>query len=60
MSIEKTGDVPVTLPTRRSTPFDPPDGLAELRDSRPIARLAHADGHQGWLVTGHALVRAVL
>ncbi|NUP79253.1 MAG: cytochrome P450 [Nonomuraea sp.] len=55
-----TDDTPVTLPTGRPTPFDPPTGLAELREKRPIARLAHADGHQGWLVTGHALVRAVL
>ncbi|MFD9946399.1 cytochrome P450 [Nonomuraea sp. NPDC059023] len=41
-------------------PFDPPVELAELREQRPITRLAFADGHQGWLVTSYALVRQVL
>ncbi|MEV6153819.1 cytochrome P450 [Nonomuraea sp. NPDC052129] len=51
-----------TLPTERSAghPFDPPTGLAELREQRPLSRLAYPDGHEGWLVTSHALVRAVL
>ncbi|TMR36563.1 cytochrome P450, partial [Nonomuraea zeae] len=42
------------------TPFDPPADLAKLRETRPIARLSYPDGHQGWLVTGYALVREVL
>ncbi|MEW1846138.1 cytochrome P450 [Nonomuraea angiospora] len=50
----------ITLPTLRPNPFDPPDGLAELRASAPITRLAYPDGHLGWLVTSHALVREVL
>ncbi|WP_433511685.1 cytochrome P450 [Nonomuraea sp. CA-143628] len=51
-----------TLPTERRAdrPFDPPTGLAELREQRPLSRLAYPDGHEGWLVTSHALVRAVL
>ncbi|MEV1000860.1 cytochrome P450 [Nonomuraea sp. NPDC050202] len=50
----------IVLPTGRPTPFDPPAELGELRESRPITRLAYPDGHQGWLVTSHALVREVL
>ncbi|WP_433508644.1 cytochrome P450 [Nonomuraea sp. CA-143628] len=38
-------------------PFDPPE---ELRRRQPLSRLAFPDGHMGWLVTSHALVRAVL
>ncbi|WP_116200190.1 cytochrome P450 [Amycolatopsis circi] len=47
-----------TLPTER--PFDPPRGLAELREKSPLSRLDYPDGHAGWLVTGHALAREVL
>ncbi|KAB8194523.1 cytochrome P450 [Nonomuraea phyllanthi] len=50
----------LTFPTGRPTPFDPPDALAELRESRPLARLDYPDGHRGWLATSHALVREVL
>ncbi|MFF5991651.1 cytochrome P450 [Prauserella flavalba] len=46
------------LPTRRDNPFDPPPELAD--EERPLRRLAFPDGHTGWLVTGHALARAVL
>ncbi|MFI7424058.1 cytochrome P450 [Nonomuraea sp. NPDC049684] len=55
-------DAPVTLPVTRSAgcPFDPPAGLAELREQAPVTPLAFPDGHRGWLVTGHAEVRAVL
>lgn len=48
-----------TLPTARrpDRPFDPPEGLTD----RPrLSRLAYPDGHEGWLATGHALVREVL
>ncbi|MGG2465734.1 cytochrome P450 [Streptomyces sp. RGM 3693] len=50
------------LPTQRPAdrPFDPPEGLAELRAQRPLTRLSYPDGHVGWLVTSHALVREVL
>ncbi|TDP91862.1 cytochrome P450 [Labedaea rhizosphaerae] len=51
-----------TLPTERpaNQPFDPPTGLAELRERSPLSRLDYPDGHRGWLVTGHALAREVL
>lgn len=48
------------LPTARPTPFDPPDELSWLRAEEPISRLSYPDGHTGWLVTSHALVRRVL
>ncbi|MFE7612732.1 cytochrome P450 [Streptomyces celluloflavus] len=55
-------DVTTSLPTTRPAdrPFDPPAGLAELREQRPLSRLNYPDGHAGWLVTSHALVREVL
>ncbi|MFI6451955.1 cytochrome P450 [Streptosporangium amethystogenes] len=51
-----------TLPTTRrpGCPFDPPAELIEAREHGPISRYAFPDGHQGWLVTGYDLVRAVL
>src|SRR5688500_5254772 len=49
-----------TLPTTRTSPFAPPEALAEIRAERPVTRLAYPDGHEGWLVTGHAQARAVL
>ncbi|NBE56587.1 cytochrome P450 [Streptomyces boluensis] len=50
-----------TLPTDRRSgcPFDPPAELTALAD-RPLRRLRYADGHVGWLATGHAAARAVL
>jgi cytochrome P450 len=51
---------PVSLPTARSSPFDPPPELGRIRDRSPICRLVYPDGHVGWLVTGHELVRAIL
>ncbi|MBZ4320809.1 cytochrome P450 [Streptomyces huiliensis] len=55
-------DEPVTLPTQRAAgcPFDPPAGLAELREERPLARMRYPDGHLGWLATGYSAVRSVL
>ncbi|MER7013158.1 cytochrome P450 [Saccharopolyspora sp. NPDC000359] len=50
----------VVHPTTRSCPFDPPDGLGQLREERPLTRMRYPDGHVGWLVTGHALAREVL
>jgi len=51
-----------SLPTERPAgrPFDPPAELAALRERAPLSRLSYPDGHEGWLVTGHALVREVL
>ncbi|MFF5970338.1 cytochrome P450 [Streptomyces sp. NPDC012769] len=53
---------PVTLPTQRAAgcPFDPPTGLAEIREQRPLARMTYPDGHAGWLATGHSTIRAIL
>ncbi|GAA1651386.1 cytochrome P450 [Nonomuraea maheshkhaliensis] len=41
-------------------PFDPPDELARLRAERPVTPMIYPGGHEGWLVTEHALVREVL
>ncbi|MFF8382654.1 cytochrome P450 [Streptomyces kanasensis] len=51
-----------TLLTARPAgcPFSPPDALGRIRDERPLARMRYPDGHDGWLATGHAAVRAVL
>ncbi|QIS17156.1 cytochrome P450 [Nocardia terpenica] len=50
------------LPTARPAgcPFDPPAELAHLRERNPLTRILFPDGHQGWLATGHATVRAIL
>ncbi|MEU4830205.1 cytochrome P450 [Streptosporangium sp. NPDC023615] len=50
----------ITFPTGRPGPFDPPERLASLREEGPLVRLAYPDGRMGWLVTGHAAVRAIL
>jgi cytochrome P450 len=34
--------------------------MARLRAERPLSRMLFPDGHEGWLATSHALVRAVL
>src|SRR4051794_4981486 len=51
---------PVTLPTSRPNPFDPPTALAGLRADGPVCRLVYPDGHAGWLVTGYEAAKAVL
>ncbi|MER6530519.1 cytochrome P450 [Streptomyces sp. NPDC001508] len=51
---------PITLPTKREHPFEPPHELAELRKSHPLTRMRYEDGTLGWLVTSHELARAVL
>ncbi|MFE6051655.1 cytochrome P450 [Kitasatospora sp. NPDC056446] len=49
------------LPMRRGRcPFDPAEGLAELRAEHPVARMVFPDGHTGWLVTGYDEVRRLL
>ncbi|WP_030684543.1 cytochrome P450 [Streptomyces sp. NRRL B-1347] len=58
----ETPATPTGLPTARAAgcPFDPPPGLAALRDRAPLTRMEFPNGHVGWLATGHAVVRAVL
>jgi cytochrome P450 len=53
---------PVQLPVERAVghPFDPPPEFTTLRERTPLRRMAFPDGHIGWLVTSHALARAVL
>ncbi|MFF0530290.1 cytochrome P450 [Nocardia amikacinitolerans] len=60
--MNETPVVATQLPTTRSgcCPFDPPAELTEIRQREPLTRMQFADGHQGWLATGHAEVRAVL
>lgn len=48
------------LPTRRPSVFDPPEEFRELRDKRPVSRLAFPGGGEGWLVTRADVVRRVL
>jgi len=50
------------LPIERTAgcPFDPPAELAAIRAEAPLRRLTFADGHLGWLATGHAANRAIL
>ncbi|MFF8960615.1 cytochrome P450 [Streptomyces sp. NPDC014894] len=51
---------PVTLPTVRTSPFDPPRELLRLSEEGPLTRMAFPDGSVGWLATGHQVVRTVL
>ncbi|RST14442.1 cytochrome P450 [Streptomyces sp. WAC05374] len=52
---------PAPLPVDRpeGCPFDPPAGLAALREHQPLTRLSYPDGHIGWLATGHTTVRTI-
>lgn len=52
-------DVPAH-PTHRTMAFDPPPELAAYREHEPVRRMRYPDGHVGWLITSHALARAVL
>ncbi|MEU9486824.1 cytochrome P450 [Streptomyces decoyicus] len=47
-------------PTVRTCPFDPPQEYRTLREEAPITPVTFPDGTNGWLVTRHADVRAVL
>ncbi|MFC4013850.1 cytochrome P450 [Nonomuraea purpurea] len=49
-----------SFPLDRPNPFDPSVELGRLREEEPVSRLAYPDGHVGWLVTSHSLIRAVL
>lgn len=55
-----TRNEPIPLPVARVTPFDPPPELEQFREHVPLRRMVYPDGHVGWLVTSHALGRAVL
>jgi cytochrome P450 len=57
---EMTETISTGLPIARSDPFNPADELKHLREERPLTRMEFPDGHLGWLVTSHELVRAVL
>jgi cytochrome P450 len=54
---ETVSSLPMTRPAGR--PFDPPEELGRIRVQGGLNRLVYPDGHVGWLVTGHALARAV-
>ncbi|MHC3820644.1 cytochrome P450 [Streptomyces sp. DT9] len=59
----RTPDAPVTLPSARKCPFDPPPEYAELRERCPVAPLELTVGPgegAGWLVTRLSDVRSVL
>lgn len=58
--ISAPGTVPLLSFRRIDRPFDPPDGLASVREESPLSRMTYPDGHLGWLATGHAEVRAIL
>lgn len=51
---------PVSLPTKRSCPFDPPDGYTPLREQERITRMSYPDGTPGWLITRHAEAKELL
>src|SRR5215831_13263541 len=50
----------MTIPVRRSCPFDPPDEYAQLRAERPFSRLRLPGGRIGWLATRYEDVCATL
>jgi cytochrome P450 len=58
--LSSSSSSPVSLPLRRSSPFDPPAEYRQLREQEPVSRLAFPDGKVGWLLTRHQDVRALL
>ncbi|EME53078.1 cytochrome P450 [Amycolatopsis decaplanina] len=57
-SVPHLAELPLERP--KGCPFDPPAELGSLRDEHPLVRLTFPDGHEGWLATGHAIVREIL
>ncbi|WP_328689355.1 cytochrome P450 [Streptomyces caniferus] len=57
-----TGPRPAATPqpTVRTRPFDPPEEYRTLREQAPVTPVTFPDGTNGWLVTRHEDVRAVL
>lgn len=51
---------PMSLPSERRCPLDPPDEYALLRSERPVSRLRLPGGRIGWLVTRYEDARATL
>src|SRR4051794_15787384 len=51
---------PIAFPSDKPNMFDPPVELAEIRESAPVCPLRYLNGESGWLVTSHALGKAVL
>lgn len=62
--MRKTKNIPesvaIQLSMMRNHPFDPPAALAELRQEELLHRLVYPDGHIGWLVTSHKVIRTIL
>ncbi|TWH01734.1 cytochrome P450 [Nocardioides sp. J9] len=44
----------------RTCPFAPPEELERLRDNAPVAPFQFLDGHVGWIVTSHELIRRIM
>ncbi len=57
-SVPHLAELPLDRP--RGCPFDPPAELGKLRDEHPLVRLTYPDGHEGWLATGHAIIREII
>ncbi|MET7485231.1 cytochrome P450 [Streptomyces sp. NPDC005538] len=51
---------PVAFPQDRTCPYHPPTGYDPLRADRPLTRVTLYDGRTAWIVTGHAVARALL
>ncbi|MYT32933.1 MULTISPECIES: cytochrome P450 [unclassified Streptomyces] len=50
----------ITFPQDRTCPHQPPEGYRQLREQRPLARVALYDGRVVWAVTGEAEARRLL
>lgn len=55
-----TDAISFEVPWARTDKFDPPSVFDSLRAERPLAKMVYPDGHVGWIVSSHELVRAVL
>ncbi|MFD7898771.1 cytochrome P450 [Streptomyces sp. NPDC059743] len=53
-------EIPAFPVAATGCPMDPPPLLSELREERPVSRVALWDGSRPWLVTRHADVRSAL
>jgi len=47
-------------PFERTSPLDPPPVFAELRATCPVSKVSTWNGHEAWLLTRYADIRAVL
>ena len=56
----QTTSSPVTFPTTRPAPFDPPEDLIRWQALAPLQPMRYPGGHLGWLVTGYAAARSIL